>query len=47
MIKQLRLGRNKLNSAYWSLVGAASAMLFSMQPVMAATIWDMILFIIL
>ena len=40
MIKQLRLGRNKLNSAYWSLVGIASAMIFSMQPVMAATIWD-------
>ena len=40
MIKQIRLGRNKLNSAYWSLVGAASAMLFSMQPVMGATIWD-------
>ena len=40
MIKQLRLGRNKLNSAYWSLVGTASAMILSMQPVMAATIWD-------
>ena len=36
MIKQLRLGRNKLNSAYWSLVGIASAMIFSMQPVIRA-----------
>ena len=40
MIKQLRLGGNKIKSAYWSLVGTASAMIFSMQPVMAATIWD-------
>ena len=40
MIKQLRLGGNKIKSAYWSLVGTASAMIFSMQPVMGATIWD-------
>lgn len=25
---------------YWSLVGAASAVLISIQPVMAETIWD-------
>ena len=40
MIKQLRLGGSKMKSAYWSLVGTVSAMIFSMQPVMAATIWD-------
>ena len=40
MIKQLRLGGSKIKSAYWSLVGTACAMIFSMQPVMAATIWD-------
>ena len=40
MIKQLRLGGSKMKSAYWSLVGTACAMIFSMHPVMAATIWD-------
>ena len=40
MIKQLRRGGSKMKSAYWSLVGTACAMIFSMQPVMAATIWD-------
>ena len=40
MIKQLRLGGSKVKSAYWSLVGTAAAMIFSMHPVMAATIWD-------
>ena len=40
MINQLRLGGSKVKSAYWSLVGTAAAMIFSMHPVMAATIWD-------
>lgn len=40
MIKQLRLGGSKMKSVYWSLVGTACAMIFSMHPVMAATIWD-------
>lgn len=40
MIKQLRLGGSKIKSAYWSFIGTACAMIFSMQPVMAATIWD-------
>lgn len=40
MVKKLRLGGNQIKSAYWSLVGMASAMIFSMHPVMAATIWD-------
>ena len=40
MVKKLRLGGTQIKSAYWSLVGMASAMIFSMHPVMAATIWD-------
>ena len=40
MNKQLRLGGAKIKTAYWSLVGTASAMIVSMQPVFAATIWD-------
>lgn len=40
MNKQLRLGGEKIKTAYWSLVGTASAMLVSMHPVMAADIWD-------
>ena len=40
MNKQLRLGGEKIKTAYWSLVGTASAMIVSMQPVFAATIWD-------
>lgn len=41
MNKQLRLGGEKVKTAYWSLVGTASAMLVSMQPVMAAdNIWS-------
>ena len=40
MNKQLRLGGEKIKTAYWSLVGTASALIVSMQPVFAATIWD-------
>lgn len=41
MNKQLRLGGEKVKTAYWSLVGTASAMLVSMHPVMAAdNIWS-------
>ena len=40
MVRQIKLGKKKLTSAYWSLVGVASALIVSMQPVMAATIWD-------
>ncbi len=32
--------RGKLKTAYWSLVGVLSAVLLSVQPVMAETIWD-------
>lgn len=40
MIKQFKAGGNKMKSAYWSLVGTVSALILSMHPVMAATIWD-------
>ena len=40
MSKQLVSGTHRLRNAYWSLVGAASAMILSVQPVMAETIWD-------
>ena len=40
MVKKLRPGGAKIKSAYWSLVGIASAMILSVQPVMADTIWD-------
>ena len=36
-VKQRGKGKKLL---YWSLVGAASAVLISIQPVMAETIWD-------
>ena len=39
MVKQLRK-ESRLTTAYWSLVGMASATLTSLQPVMADTIWD-------
>lgn len=39
MVKQL--GKNdRLQTAYWSLVGMVSAALVSVQPVMANTIWE-------
>lgn len=40
MVCKLKKGGQKLKTAYWSLVGAASAMLITVQPVMADTIWD-------
>lgn len=40
MLKQLVSGKHRLKNTYWSLVGAASAMILSVQPVMAETIWD-------
>ena len=40
MSKQLVSGKHRLRNTYWSLVGAASAMILSVQPVMAETIWD-------
>lgn len=40
MVRQMEKGKKHLQTAYWSLVGAASALLISLQPVMADTIWD-------
>lgn len=40
MVKQLKKGGNRMKTAYWSLVGMASALLISLHPVMADTIWD-------
>ena len=39
MIKKL-CKSDKLKTAYWSMVGMASAVMISLQPVMADTIWD-------
>lgn len=40
MSKQLANGRKHLKSAYWSIVSVVSALLISIQPVMADTIWN-------
>ena len=40
MVCKRKKGGQKLKTAYWSLVGAVSAMLLTVQPVMADTIWD-------
>ena len=41
MVKQLKLGGQKIKTAYWSLVGTATAMMLTVQPMLAAndTIW--------
>lgn len=40
MVCKIKQGGHKLKTAYWSLVGMASAMLLTVQPVLADTIWD-------
>ena len=41
MSKQLVSGKQRrIRELYWSLVGAACALIISVQPVMAETIWD-------
>ena len=40
MVKQIKRGGGRMKTAYWSRVGMASAMLISLQPVMADTIWN-------
>lgn len=40
MGKKLKLSCAKTKTAYWSLVGIASAMILSLNPIMAADIWD-------
>lgn len=39
MVKQKK-SSGRLPTAYWSAVGACSALILSLQPVMADTIWD-------
>ena len=40
MVKQQKKGGKRLVPVYWSLVGATSAVILSLQPVFADTIWD-------
>lgn len=40
MSKQLVSGGQRIRNAYWALVGIACAMILTVQPVMAETIWD-------
>ena len=40
MTKQLTKKGGRIQTWYWAVVGMASAMLISLQPVMADTIWD-------
>ena len=40
MAGQAKKVRNRIQTIYWSLVGMASAVLLSLQPVMADTIWN-------
>ena len=40
MASQIKKGRQHLKNGYWAMVGALSAMIISLQPVMADTIWD-------
>ena len=41
MEKQEHTGRRRLRNVYWAIVGAASALILSVQPVLAAeSIWD-------
>ena len=39
MVKQKK-SSGRLSTVYWSAVGACSALILSLQPVMADTIWD-------
>ena len=40
MASQIKKGRQYLKKGYWAMIGALSAMIISLQPVMADTIWD-------
>lgn len=40
MASQIKKGRQYLKNGHWAMVGALSAMIISLQPVMADTIWD-------
>lgn len=40
MASQIKKGRRYLQKGYWAMVGVVSAMIISLQPVMADMIWD-------
>lgn len=40
MTSQIKKGKRYLVNGYWTLVSTASALLISLQPIMADTIWD-------
>lgn len=40
MIKHLKLSYDKAKSAYWSIVATVAALICSLEPVMAADIWN-------
>lgn len=39
MVNKRKIG-GKLQAAYWSMVGMGSALILSVQPILADTIWD-------
>ena len=39
MVKQMEKGKKRIQTVYWSLVGMASALLISLQPVMAEYVY--------
>lgn len=40
MVKQMERGKKRIQTIYWSVVSMTSALLISLQPVMADTIWN-------
>lgn len=40
MVKNLKKGKERLKTAYWSMVAMTSAAMVTIQPVMADTIWS-------
>ncbi|MBQ6875960.1 MAG: hypothetical protein IJN46_06965 [Lachnospiraceae bacterium] len=40
MVKKFKVNSEKVRVAYWSFVGVAAAMILSLHPVMADTIWE-------
>lgn len=40
MLKQFVFEKQHIRKIYWTLVGVASALIISVRPVMAETIWD-------
>jgi hypothetical protein len=40
MVRQISKGKQRLRNCYWALIGTASALIVTVQPVMADTMWD-------